>query len=136
MNTEKSLILLRGLPGAGKTTLAHLLSENKYPVFSIDDYFIDTKSGVYKFNFAQNHLAYKQCETNTEDAMTKGVPKIFIHNTLTLDWEIEPYFKLAQKYLYTVFVATVENWHNSKNDHAISEEQIKKMAEKYKVKLV
>ncbi len=136
MNTEKSLILLRGLPGAGKTTLAHLLSENKYPVFSIDDYFTDPKSGEYKFDFAQNHLAYKQCEANTEGAMVNCVSKIFIHNTFTLDWEIEPYFKLAQKYSYTVFVATVENWHNSKNDHGISEEQVKKMAEKYKVKLV
>ncbi|EMP07134.1 AAA domain protein [Leptospira interrogans serovar Pyrogenes str. 200701872] len=44
MNEEKSLILLRGLPGAGKSRLAKLLSENgKYPVFSVDDYFTDSK---------------------------------------------------------------------------------------------
>ncbi len=37
-----SIILIRGLPGSGKSSLARLLSENgKYPVFSIDDYFMD-----------------------------------------------------------------------------------------------
>ena len=64
---QKSLIVLRGLPGSGKTTLANLLSENKkYPVFSIDDYFTDEK-GKYHFKFDENHLAYKLCEENTRD---------------------------------------------------------------------
>jgi adenylate kinase family enzyme len=58
-----ALILLRGLPGSGKSTLAKELSENrKYPVFSVDDYFTDSKTGIYKFEFDKNHLAYKQCE--------------------------------------------------------------------------
>jgi hypothetical protein len=52
-----------------------------------------------------------------------------------MDWEMEPYFKLALEFTYTVFVITVENYHHSKNIHNISDEQIKKMAEKYRVKL-
>lgn len=59
MNEEKSLILLRGLPGAGKSRLAKLLSENgKYPVFSVDDYFTDSKTQEYNFDYKKNHLAY------------------------------------------------------------------------------
>lgn len=131
----RSLIILRGLPGAGKSTLSTILSENRWPVFSIDSYFTDTVSGEYRFQFDKNHLAYKACQLNTEQAMIAQLEKIFIDNTFTLDWEIEPYFKLAAKYNYTVFVATVENRHQGKNRHNISDEQIKKMAEKYKVTL-
>jgi predicted kinase len=132
-----SLIILRGLPGAGKTTLAKLLSENdKWPVFSIDSYFTNPKTNEYNFQFDKNHLAYKNCEEQTKTAMEAQTEKIFIDNVFSLEWEIEPYFKLAAKYNYNAFVATVENYHNNKNSHAISNEQLQKMAAKYKIKLL
>lgn len=131
-----SLIILRGLPGSGKTTLAKVLSENRWPVFSIDDYFTDPATGMYSFQFDKNHLAYKHCQERTEQAMKNASEKIFIDNTFTLEWEIDPYFKLAARYNYRVFVITVENRHKGKNIHHISDEQLKKMAEKYKVVLL
>ena len=131
-----SLILLRGLPGSGKTTVANLLSkEGKYPVHSIDNYFTDAATGAYVFEFDKNHLAYKQCEEQTEQSIKQGIEKIFIDNTFTLEWEMEPYFKLASQYNYIIFVLTVENRHGNKNIHHISDEQIQKMAAKYKVVL-
>lgn len=132
-----SLIILRGLPGSGKSTLASELSENAtWPVFSIDDYFTDPKTGEYKFLFAENHLAYKHCESRTEQAMKEKTQKIFLDNTFTLDWELEPYFKLAKRYEYTLFIITVENYHQGENIHGIDTEQLQKMAAKYKVKLI
>lgn len=131
-----SLIILRGLPGAGKSTLAEVLSEGRWPVFSIDSYFTDKVTKVYTFKFDENHLAYKECQENTENEMKANTEKIFLDNTFTLDWEIEPYFKLAEKYKYMVYVATIENRHHGINHHGISDEQIKKMAEKYKVVLL
>lgn len=131
----KSLILLRGLPGSGKTTLANILSENnKYPIFSVDDYFTDAH-GNYQFKFEENHLAYKLCEENTRNAMKANTEKIFLHNTFTIDWELETYFKLANEFNYQIHILTVENYHGTKNVHDVSEEQIKKMAEKYRTKL-
>jgi uridine kinase len=133
---NKNLILLRGLPGSGKTTLAHVLSEQgTYPVFSVDDYFTNEVTGEYIFNFQNNHLAYKQCEALTKDAMLQNISKILVHNTFTMDWELEPYFKLASNFNYTLFVVTVENYHLNANTHGVSNEQLYKMAEKYKVKL-
>jgi predicted kinase len=132
----KSLILLRGLPGSGKSTLAKELSEDgKYPVFSVDDYFTDA-SGNYNFEFDKNHLAYQQCQENTETALKKGIQKIFIDNVFSLEWEMEPYFKLASQYGYKIFVLTLENRHKGKNIHDISEEQLQKMAKKYKIILL
>ena len=129
-----SLILLRGLPGSGKSTLAALLSEQgKYPVFSIDSYFTDPHTGKYHFEFEKNHLAYKQCEAQTRQALQNGEEKVFVDNTFTLEWELEPYFKLAAEFKYSVHVVTVENRHGGKNVHDINAEQIEKMAAKYKV---
>jgi predicted kinase len=133
---SQSLFLLRGLPGSGKSTIANALSESgKYPVFSVDDYFTNQTTDTYHFKFDENHIAYKQCESNTEKSMQEQAPKIFIANTFTLGWEIEPYFKLASKYNYKIFVLTVENYHGYKNIHDVSQSQIEKMAEKYVVKL-
>ncbi len=137
MLTQNSLILLRGLPGSGKSTLATVLSENKtYPIFSVDDFFTDEITGEYVFNFSDNHLAYKQCEQLAKDAMQQSIAKVFVHNTFTMDWELEPYFKLAAKFNYALFVVTVENYHGKQNTHGVSDEQLQKMAEKYKVKLL
>ena len=137
LNTSNVLILLRGLPGCGKTTLATILSEKgTYPVFSVDDYFTNPETNEYKFNYKENHIAYKQCEEKCEEAMKNFFRKIFIANTFTQEWEMKPYFKLAAKYKYLIFVATVENYLENKNVHFIPNEQIKKMAEKYKVKLM
>jgi len=135
-NYMSSLIILRGLPGSGKSTLAKILSEDKWPVFSIDSFFTDPVTNDYTFLFDKNHLAYKQCEENTEKAMKEATEKIFVDNTFTLEWEMEPYFKLASHYGYKIFVATVENRHQGKNQHGISEAQIKKMADKYKIILL
>ena len=112
------------------------MSENgKYPVHSIDDYFTDSKTGVYNFQFDKNHLAYKQCEEKTRESILQGIEKIFVDNTFTIEWELEPYFKLAAEFNCKIFVITVENRHHNKNVHQISDEQIQKMAVKYKVVL-
>jgi len=131
------LILLRGLPGSGKSTLAKVLAENgKYPILSIDDYFTNPKTGEYDFKFNENHLAYKDCEARTRTYMQKKIEKIFVDNTFTLEWELESYFKLASEFNYQIYVVTVENHHGGKNIHNVSDEQLSKMAEKYKVRLM
>lgn len=132
---QQHLILLRGLPGAGKSTFARLISENgAYPTFSVDDYFTD-EQGNYHFNFAENYKAYSQCLKHTESAIIARHSKVIVHNTFTMDWELEPYFKLSETYGCRLYVMTLENYHHKHNVHNISEEQIQKMAEKYRVKL-
>ncbi len=133
---SNAIILLRGLPGSGKSTLAEVISGNeRYPVFSVDQFFTDDE-GNYSFDYQKNHIAYERCIQNVQKELMKGTAKIIVDNTFTLDWEMEPYFRLAKEFKYLIFVVTVENYHGGKNIHGISDEQLRKMAEKFKVKLL
>jgi len=129
---ERVLILLRGLPGSGKTSFASVISEGgNYPVFEIDDYFTDDQ-GNYSFRFDENHLAYKQCLANVEAAMHNHCPKIIVANTFTMEWELEPYLSLGKKHNYRTYVTVVENRHGSPNVHSIAEDHIQRMREKFR----
>jgi predicted kinase len=131
---KKSILLLRGVPGSGKSTLAILLSENdKYPIFAIDNYFTNDE-GNYNFDFSKNHLAYENCIQNTRKAMIESCEKIIVDNTFIFDWEMKPYFDLANQYNYQLFCVVVENHHGNKNVHNIKQSDVEKMAAKINLK--
>jgi predicted kinase len=138
VSLDKILIVIRGLPGSGKSSFALAISEEgKYPVYCIDDYFTDSKTGIYQFDHSLNHKAYALCLENTEKSMSAKQTKIIVENVFSFEWEMEPYFKLAASYGYQVHVLTMETRHEGHhNIHGISEEQVRKIAEKFKVKLI
>ncbi len=126
---------MRGLPGSGKSTLAKTLAmQCGAPVFSIDDFFTDEK-GTYQFEFQHNHLAYKSCEERTRNAMMDAVELIIVDNAFTLEWEMTPYHAMAVEFQYTVHVMTMENRHGGMNVHGVTDEQLERMREKYKLVL-
>ncbi|MEZ4804781.1 MAG: hypothetical protein R2852_04655 [Bacteroidia bacterium] len=85
--------------------------------------------------FEEIYKAYEECRLNCELAMKQNTEKIFINNVFSFEWEMQPYFELAEIFQYRIHVLTVENRHGSENSHGITKEQILKMAEKFKVKL-
>lgn len=85
------LFLVRGLPGAGKSTKA---ADNglDLPVFEADQYFIT--DGVYNFDGSKLGLAHEQCQRLTREALEAGQSCI-VANTFTQRWEMEPYLQMA-----------------------------------------
>ncbi len=80
-------------------------------------------------------MAYKQCEEGVKTAMIQGVGEIILHNTFTMEWEMELYFKHPAEHGYRLHVLTVENRHGSANVHDIPEDHIERMRGKYQLKL-
>ena len=132
MNT---LLILRGIPGAGKSTLAETLQQTaRAIVCSVDEYFTD-EQGNYVFHHLDNHKAYAACQERARGAMEAQEPLVVLDHTNTMEWEMEPFFKLAESFHYRVQVCTVENRHQGKSVHAIPDEQLEKMKAKYRLVL-
>ena len=55
---------------------------------------------------------------------------------LLKDWEMEPYFKLAEKYGYMVFTMVVENRHGGKNLHGVPDDTLEKMKSRFEIQLL
>ena len=136
---EKTLILLRGLPGAGKSTFAKMMWHH-FVVCEADDYFVD-EYGEYKFNARDLPKAHNWCKSKVETFMQDNqanpqfYPEIVVSNTFTQEWEMEDYFKLAEKYGYKVFSLIVENRHGGINQHGVPKEKLEQMKERFTIKL-
>jgi predicted kinase len=132
------LILLRGIPGSGKTTLGELILQspsNETPdVISADDYFID-ELGNYKYDVNKIKEAHNDCQVRCANKMKLESAKIIVANTFTQEWEMEKYYEMAERYHYRVHSVIVENRHGGKNIHGVKESKLKEMKDRFEVKL-
>ena len=132
---RKILYIVRGVPGSGKSTFAKSIGGIH---IEADQFFME--NGKYNFDITKIKLAHKYCKNQTEAWMkTDGVQvnndKIVVSNTFTQEWEIEPYFELAEKYGYRVFSLIVENRHDGKNIHDVPVDKLEQMKNRFEIKL-
>jgi predicted kinase len=132
----KELYLLRGLPGAGKSTLAKSLGGVH---MEADQYFME--DGVYNFDATKLKLAHNYCQNQTRGWMkTNGgqvnVSKLVVSNTFTQEWEMKAYYDMAKEHGYKVYSLIVENRHEGENEHNIPVEVLEKMKDRFEVKLL
>lgn len=131
------LYIVRGIPGGGKSTFAHSLN---CPVFEADMFF--QKDGEYKFDGSKIKDAHAWCQNEVKNAMefNKGTyglenSEIAVSNTFTQEWEMAPYYELANMYNYMVFSIIVENRHGGKNTHGVPDDKVEMMKKRFEVKL-
>lgn len=132
----KELFIIRGIPGSGKSTLAKSIGGVHVEA---DQYFVD-KDGKYEWKAEYVKNAHNYCQSQVEAWMgisneQINTDRIVVSNTFTREWEMEPYFKLAEKYGYKVYTLISENRHGGVNIHNVPEESINKMKERFEIKL-
>jgi predicted kinase len=132
------LILLRGLPGSGKSSLGdiilHCPGSNTPDVLSADNFFMDDK-GNYNFDATKLKQAHNDCQQKCAERMKLEISRIVIANTFTEKWEMDTYYQMAERYKYRVHTVIVENRHESKNVHNVPDEKLEQMKNRFEIKL-
>jgi len=131
----KKLFILRGVPGCGKSTVAEAIKSLNEQVIHLEaDQFFITKDGTYQFDSKKLNEAHAWCMEKFKQAIANNYD-IILSNTSTRLWEFENYKKIAENAGYQVYCLIVENRHDGKNIHGVSEEKIEQMKKRFEVKL-
>lgn len=121
------MILVRGLPGSGKSTIASrltftpLISHIETDMFWVID-------GEYKWDAARLNEAHAWCLAETRKLLEKGMIPV-VSNTFTTIKELKPYFDLAKEFSVTPNVILAQG--GFKNIHNVPEATLKRMRDRF-----
>jgi predicted kinase len=133
----KSVIVLRGLPGSGKSTHATQLAEGARArglttaMVSADDFFVEIGGGTFAFDVTKLAEAHGTCFRRFLDFLAAGTALVVVDNTNTSAVEISPYMLAAQAFGYEakiVELACTVAAATSRNQHGVPAASIAAMA--------
>lgn len=116
------MLLIRGLPGSGKTTLAKQYANSGYVHCEADQYF--ELDGVYRFDGKKLQDAHADCLRRAINGLTKGC-SVVVANTFTRMWEMKPYILAAKR--FNVPIRIIEATGTWPNVHGVPEDAIERM---------
>lgn len=130
----KELIILRGLPGSGKSTFARLLTLGRNAVIIENDQFM-YENGLYIWKPSKLKSAVKHTNETLYKAIKSEVEFIVISNVNTRPSDFETYAEMGRKNGYKVSTVIVENRGNTKSRHNVDESTLNNMENNFDIKL-
>lgn len=124
----KTVFLIRGLPGSGKSSLARMIAD---VVCENDELF--TNGNRYQFIKTGAELAESHCFAKFKEAIADDIDKIAVANVFAEPASMERYERLAGKHGYRVHRMVLERC-EKQNIHGIPEAEIEKMRKRFEVK--
>jgi predicted kinase len=122
----KTLVIVRGLPGSGKSTFAARFGV----VRAADDFF--EKDGVYNFDPSLLGAAHAACQAAVSDDIN-SVGFAVVANTFTQGWEFQPYIEIAEAFSASIVVVDIfdggldDGALEARNVHGVPREAIARM---------
>lgn len=132
----RTVYIIRGVPGAGKSTLANLIAW-PWQIIEADQYF--HKLGRFvpaKLDYAHT-LCKKKFIKRIKNTLFNRIffRKIVVSNTSTTESEFMYYFDLAKNYNLRVICLVVENRNDTVSTKNIPVDTINKMRNRFQIKL-
>lgn len=142
MFQSKQIIILKGLPGAGKSFLAKQILDQATEagltcrIHAIDDQFII--NGEYKFDIKKFGYAHSENQRLVRESVNEGVDIVIVDNTNLTSGEIRPYAEIAKEFDYIIqFMEPDTEWKDNievlkeKNVHGVPQESYDRMLRRY-----
>jgi len=135
---RKEVVIMRGLPGSGKSTFVEENFEDAY-VCSADKFFIDNK-GNYNFDVRRLSEAHQWCMEEFIDALFVKEREVVVDNTNMCNWEYANYVLLAENLGYKVrIIVMAAGLHDDtptetlakRNSHGVDATTIDRMKDRY-----
>lgn len=133
---EYNLILVRGIPGAGKSTLGSLITQQQGTLIDLDHcLYKDIVDEEVLYEELDLDNCQKDCRRRCEMSMVKRHKLIVVCNPFVQDWELEPYMELARRFNYRTFSVVVEQRHDDAVECDVPEEVIDRMYDRFSIRL-
>jgi len=114
------MVLVRGVPGTGKSTLASKLG---VPYLEADQYFTSS-DGTYTFDRTRIKDAHVWCQKAAKFRLACGQP-VVVSNTFVQGWELKPYVNMAEEHGYDVVIVRMTKEYGTV--HAVPEHALVRM---------
>jgi len=125
---NKTLYIVRGVSGSGKTTFAKELAERYACRYFEADMFFVRVDGAYTFNPAKLSEAHEWCFEQVRMEVCDEYD-VIVSNTFTRLWEMRKYIDLALDHGYQVRIVTCTGRYE--NIHGLTEEMVEKQRARF-----
>ncbi|WIA13545.1 hypothetical protein OEZ85_007116 [Tetradesmus obliquus] len=142
--TPKCVIILRGLPGAGKSTRAEQLAAaaraagRSAAIHSTDSFFTDPRTGEYRFSFSMLQRNHERNFSAFCSSLQDNIHTVIVDNTNILRQYYERYEEEAEEQGYKVQIEVIGEFSPSaarvyaaRNVHGVPYEKVMQMLEQW-----
>lgn len=126
------LVIIRGLPGSGKSTKAEKLLHKGIVDVHFEADMFHMVGGTYEWKADNVQVAHRWCLDETDYALAQG-KRVVVSNTFTTKRELKPYFEVAAKYNLTPMIIHATGDFGS--IHNVPEETMEKMKNRFETDL-
>ena len=128
----KQLVLIRGIPGSGKSTMARSLmaerhSEGSWKHYEADMWMVDNE-GFYRFDPKRLSYCHSECLDATSWSLQCGY-NVVVSNTFVRAWEVERYWRVGLK--HGARIEIIEAKGDFPNVHGVPAHKVSQMRWRY-----